>query len=172
MLCFSSWSDSLASVQIHQSAFGNLVGRLELNGATLTLAELRQRVVDRLGLPDLLPEETENDDVVITFAPTEAVTIRCHDGALQYHFSANGETVRSWSEDPILVAAPSATTTYDVEVRCSTLVSCADSETVVPAIVPAGRSTTWLTKNPSSDSDASSSIVPIPVSLSTSVALV
>ena len=39
--------------------------------------------------------------------------------------------VRGAREDPILVAAPSGTTTYDVEVRCSTLSSCADTETVV-----------------------------------------
>lgn len=76
-------SDSLASVQIHQSAFGNVVERLDLNGSTLTVAELRQRVAERLNLPNLLSAETENDDVLIVFAPSEAVTIRCQDGAIQ-----------------------------------------------------------------------------------------
>ena len=65
-------ADSLGSVQIHQSALNNVIGQLELDGATFTLRELRQRLAERLRQPELLRQQTEVEGVKITFAPKGA----------------------------------------------------------------------------------------------------
>ena len=73
-------SNSLASVQIHESAINNLLDRFELAGRTFTLPELYQRISNPLGrmpvkVPDDLPE-----NVVVTFAEEDPVRVRCHRG--------------------------------------------------------------------------------------------
>jgi hypothetical protein len=75
-------ADSAVSLQIHESALNNLFEQVGLNGATLTLPQLRARIAHRLKCGDLLRVDTENDDVTIAFAPRDAVRVACRDGQL------------------------------------------------------------------------------------------
>ncbi len=87
--------DSLVSMQIHESALTNLVQRLEIDGKTLTLAEIRRRLTERFRPssaaqtaeaqcnpdPARGPEnEEEDEDLTITFAPHDALRLRCAHG--------------------------------------------------------------------------------------------
>lgn len=71
---------SLVSVQIHESAINNLLAGLELDGETLSIPELRQRIAERLGRPEIAQRTSESDDVVVGFADREAMTVHCRDG--------------------------------------------------------------------------------------------
>ena len=75
-------SDSLASFQVHESAMNNVIAKLELDGRTFTLPELRGWVAKRLNRPEIAERETDHDDTTITFAARDAVTVRCQDGRI------------------------------------------------------------------------------------------
>jgi len=75
-------SDSLASLQVHESALNNLAEQLQLDGATFDLAQLRRRVAARLNRPELLSVAEDADDLSISFAAAGAVQVRCQDGRL------------------------------------------------------------------------------------------
>lgn len=75
-------SDSLASFQIHESAMNNVLRKLELDGRTFTLPELRQWIAKRLNWPEIAGRKTDHDDTSITFAARDAVTVRCQDGRI------------------------------------------------------------------------------------------
>ena len=77
-----SLSDSLASVQIHESVLNNGIGRLHFDGQTFTLGELSRHVAASLNCPAPWPISPENEDVRITFAKQNAVVVRCQDGQL------------------------------------------------------------------------------------------
>ena len=71
--------DSLASLQIHESAFNNAAKGLDLAGRTLTAPELFDTLVTRLHRtgaqqPDDLPQRAK-----ITFPNHDPITIRCDD---------------------------------------------------------------------------------------------
>ncbi len=68
-------SDSVLSFQVHQSALNNVLLGLELDGASMTVKELRDRIGQRFNRPELAEETTEHDDVQITFASTDAARI-------------------------------------------------------------------------------------------------
>lgn len=76
-------ADSLFSMQIHQSALTNLVARMGIDGQTLTLAEIRKRLAERLQRPTLqaVPDlDPEDEQLSLTFAPRDALSLRCADG--------------------------------------------------------------------------------------------
>lgn len=73
-------SDSVLSFQVHQSALNNVLCGLQLDGATLTIKELRDRIATTFNRPELLEETTENDDVLVTFAENDAARIDFEDG--------------------------------------------------------------------------------------------
>jgi len=73
-------SDSVLSFQVHQSALNNVLCGLRLDGATLTIKELRDRIATSFNRPELLEETTENDDVSIAFAENDAARIDFEDG--------------------------------------------------------------------------------------------
>ena len=73
-------SDSVLSFQMHQSALNNVLQGLELDGTTLTIKELRERIATRFNRPEMLEKSTEHDDVAITFAATDAARIDFEDG--------------------------------------------------------------------------------------------
>ena len=73
-------SDSLASVQIHESVINNGIQRLHLDGRTFTLPELSRHVAASLNCPAPWPTNSENNDVKITFAKQNSVVVRCQDG--------------------------------------------------------------------------------------------
>ena len=66
-------ADSLASVQVHESAINNAIGRLQLNGRTFTLPELSKHVAARLNRPAPWEINPDYADVKITFAEKDAV---------------------------------------------------------------------------------------------------
>lgn len=72
-------SDSLLSVQIHESAANNLLDRLDLAGRTFTAAELRQHLGKQLNLSKPIQPSTE-DDYSVTFAEVDAVQVRLREG--------------------------------------------------------------------------------------------
>ena len=77
------------------------------------------------------------------------------DGYIEYRWSIKGGAViQPWSIDPTVSVSPTATTTYTLEIRCSALLDCTDSDDVVvtvrPIVPPAARaagcpSTKYLT---------------------------
>jgi len=73
-------ADSVLSFQLHQSALNNVLERLELNGAVLTIKQLRDRIGTRLNRPEMLEQVTEHDDVVIHFAAQDAARVDFEDG--------------------------------------------------------------------------------------------
>jgi len=73
-------ADSAVSFQLHESALNNVFEQLGLDGATLTLPQLRERISKRLKRDDLFSGGTENDDVTISFAPQNALHVACRDG--------------------------------------------------------------------------------------------
>jgi hypothetical protein len=76
-------SDSLASVQIHQSVINNICDRLNLDGKTYTLPELQKRLTEAFKLPpEAFPEEYPTD-LRITFAKRDAITARFDEGRIE-----------------------------------------------------------------------------------------
>jgi hypothetical protein len=76
-------SDSVFSFQVHQSALNNLLQKLDLDGRKFTLPELfnwvgKKLSRDQVTLPEDLPE-----NVHVTFAPQDAVRLRCEDGRVE-----------------------------------------------------------------------------------------
>jgi hypothetical protein len=75
--------DSLLSIQIHQTALNNCLENLGLNGRTFTLDELHQAILTKLNRPAASMPEPQHEDVEITFAPQDAVRVRCADGKIE-----------------------------------------------------------------------------------------
>ncbi len=73
-------ADCMASVQVHESALTNVVGRVQIDGGTFTLAELRRRIAERFNRPEAEEKDAEQEDVTFTFAPQNAARVRCLDG--------------------------------------------------------------------------------------------
>jgi hypothetical protein len=84
----------------------NLVERMELDGHSFTVRQLRERIADRLGR-DALKEETtiHDDDVEIAFAPENAVSITCDEGRVGVTLSIArlSNQARSWSDFQVRV---------------------------------------------------------------------
>ena len=73
-------ADSLASMQLHESAINNVLEKLELNGRTATLPELSHYVAGRLNRPQPWKIDSAQDDVTISFAAKNAVAVRFQNG--------------------------------------------------------------------------------------------
>jgi hypothetical protein len=76
-------SDSLMSLQLHESALNNALLGLGLEGRTFTVPELFAHLRAKLNrpAPAVAPELPE--DVVLTFAAQDAVRVHCHAGRVQ-----------------------------------------------------------------------------------------
>lgn len=72
-------SDSLASIQIHETALNNAIDRLGLAGREFTPEELHAFLVDRLKLPSHEAPKLVARGVVFKFASHEPVRVRCDD---------------------------------------------------------------------------------------------
>jgi len=98
-------ADSMASFQVHQTAMNNLVEQLGLDGKTLTLAELRSRLAQRLHWPELEQRQTSRDDVTITFAAKDAVRVACEDGriTLELAVARLDDSTHLWSDFQVRV---------------------------------------------------------------------
>jgi hypothetical protein len=77
-------SDSLMSLQVHESALNNALEKLQLEGRTFTLPELFAHFRQKLNRSDNADVDGElPEDIVVTFASTDAVRVHCHDGRVQ-----------------------------------------------------------------------------------------
>jgi len=80
-------SDSLVSCQVHESAVNNFLQRLELDGARLTVAELREKLARVLKVPELAQGDAEHDEAEITFAAQDAVWVEFDQGQVAVHLA-------------------------------------------------------------------------------------
>jgi hypothetical protein len=77
-------SDSMLSVQLHESAMNNVLEELQLQGRRVELAELYKEMAGRFGstrkieVPEDLPE-----NVFVTFADDDPVRVDCQDGRVR-----------------------------------------------------------------------------------------
>jgi hypothetical protein len=76
-------SDSLASVQVHESAMNNLAITLGLDGQRLTGVELQQKLHERFPQIALRTAEEVRRDTVFQFVAKDAVQFRVADGKLE-----------------------------------------------------------------------------------------
>ena len=76
-------SDSLASIQLHESAMNNLATTLGLDGQRLTGAELQQKIHERFPTMSQAQPEEVRRDTVFQFAPKDAVQFHIADGKLE-----------------------------------------------------------------------------------------
>jgi hypothetical protein len=73
-------ADSLISMQLHESTLNNMLGQLDLDGQTMSVAELRKRIADRFNRPEVLKSQGDNEDAIIHFADQDAARVECRDG--------------------------------------------------------------------------------------------
>jgi len=71
---------SLADFQIHETAINNMLGRLGLEGKTLTMPELARHVADKFGFAQPWETDPAQEDLAITFAARDPVSVRLQDG--------------------------------------------------------------------------------------------
>ncbi|MFH1919513.1 MAG: hypothetical protein ABIP48_06455, partial [Planctomycetota bacterium] len=71
---------SVVNCQVHESALNNAIEQMQLDGGTFTLAEIRRRTAEIFNRPEMLEENPGREDVTITFAAEDAVSVRCRDG--------------------------------------------------------------------------------------------
>ena len=97
--------DSVFSVQIHETAMNNLVEQLELDGRKMSLPELSQHVSDKLGLKRTLACDPSHEDVCITFADRNAVSVHCQDGQVVLHLAVAevSKAPRVWKDFQVRV---------------------------------------------------------------------
>ena len=75
-------SNSMLSMQFHESAINNGLERLELDGNTFSLHDLHLHIMTKIGrsvdqVPESMPE-----NVVITFAAKDPIRVHCDDGVV------------------------------------------------------------------------------------------
>jgi hypothetical protein len=76
-------SNSLASLQIHESAINNGLERLQLGGRTFTLPELHEWITQRLNRPGAAMPEDMPENVLVTFAANDPVRVRFIEGRIE-----------------------------------------------------------------------------------------
>ena len=69
-------SDALLAIQIHESAFNNLVHQMGLSGATASLLEIQNRVAAQFNSPELLMADPSDGRFIITFPEQDALRIQ------------------------------------------------------------------------------------------------
>ena len=80
-------SDSLASIQMHESALNNILARLELDGREFSQAELNQWVAKKLNRQFDQVDDNLREDVFLKFAPHDAVRARALEGRVELTLS-------------------------------------------------------------------------------------
>jgi hypothetical protein len=76
-------ADSVASVQVHESLLNNVLDRLDLDGQTFTLPQLRDHVARQFRRFQPKPIDPDQEDVKITFAAKDAIHAHCVGGRLE-----------------------------------------------------------------------------------------
>jgi hypothetical protein len=98
-------TDCLASFQINESMLNNALARLQLEGKTLTLKELAQRIAERFHRPDIWQVPPTNENVQVTFPAQDPLRVRCENGQviLELSIVEFGKPSRSWSNFQVRV---------------------------------------------------------------------
>jgi len=91
-------SDSLASLQVHETAINNVLQRMQFQGRTFTVAELSRHVASRLGFAEPWDTDPDQDDVTVTFAEKDPVVVHLRDGQVELTLSIAklSKAPRSW----------------------------------------------------------------------------
>jgi hypothetical protein len=76
-------SDSMASMQLHQSVLNNAAAGLGLNGSRMTLLELHEFITEKFGRAGAEPPEDMPAKAVVEFAKHDAIHINCQDDRLE-----------------------------------------------------------------------------------------
>jgi hypothetical protein len=76
-------SDSLASVQLHESALNNAIRGLGLDGRRLTVGELHALLAEKIVRHAQAPAADLPQKAIIEFAKTDAVRIACHEDRVE-----------------------------------------------------------------------------------------
>ncbi|MBX9789295.1 MAG: hypothetical protein K2Y37_10300 [Pirellulales bacterium] len=80
-------ADSLASIQMHESALNNIIARLELDGREFSQLELHRWVGAKLNRPLEQADDNLRDDVFLKFADRDAVRARALEGRVELTLS-------------------------------------------------------------------------------------
>lgn len=96
---------SLASFQINESMLNNALQRLQLEGRTFTLPQLVQRISERFQRPNTWPVNPDYEDLTVTFAKKDAVTVRCQEGQaiLTLNITELSKEPRQWENFQVRV---------------------------------------------------------------------
>ncbi|MGE0608036.1 MAG: hypothetical protein AB7O62_13160 [Pirellulales bacterium] len=76
-------SDSLASLQVHQSALNNVIEQLGLEGKTFQAPDLMHHVAKKLNRDNASVGEEITDRLWLTFAEKDAVQVQCQQGRVE-----------------------------------------------------------------------------------------
>lgn len=76
-------SDSLLSLQLHESAMNNLVEQLDLDGRQFSVPELHQWIATKLHLDNTPAVEANREEIFVTFAEQDAVRVRCREDRIE-----------------------------------------------------------------------------------------
>jgi uncharacterized repeat protein (TIGR01451 family) len=68
---------------------------------------------------DITPTTLRAPGAVVELDASGSSADRCVSGTLQYQFLKDGAVIRDWTDNPVLVDAPLVSTTYGVNVRCT-----------------------------------------------------
>ena len=98
-------ADSVASLQLHESAVNNVFEKLELDGRTATLPELSRYIAGRLNRPQPWNIDPAQDDVTISFASKNAIAVRFQDGqaVLALSIARFSKGSRNWRDFQVRV---------------------------------------------------------------------
>jgi hypothetical protein len=80
-------SNSLASIQIHQSLLNNVCEQLHWSGRTLTLPQIRADLSRKFNRTITGTGDGLGDDMQITFARENPIRVRCADGRIEVNLS-------------------------------------------------------------------------------------
>ncbi len=94
-------SDSVISVQVHESTFNNALDGLGLAGATMTPAELRERIDAKLRLPNR--DEPPAEEATFRFAAEDAVRFELAEGRAHLTLAFDAIAVRGRRHDDFKV---------------------------------------------------------------------
>lgn len=99
-------ANSLASLQVHESAINNALQRLKLEGRTFTPDELSEHLAAKLHRAEPWESDPDQDDVSITFAARNAVEVRCQNGQvlLTVAIAKLAKGRQSWRDFQVRVA--------------------------------------------------------------------
>jgi hypothetical protein len=90
------------------------------------------------------PTSTGAPGQLVNLDASASAASACISGVLQYQWYANGKLVRDWTDNAYFVDAPTISTTYQVNVRCSTAKTCTQSgSTTVVVGCPSGGGLAW-----------------------------